>query len=343
MAFRKKFIRRKRFARKKRGVKRRTFKRYTKKRIVRRKRITRRTRVGINKSLDVARFKIRVNKTLQDLGDDPEIIHLGNTADLTFAALSGNLPILTNYNQWRIDKVVTHWRMRQKHKAEWFGDLVNHALVYNVPNDVNSADGSLEKLMFNTDNDFMNNVLQNYTQLRGVKFRKVSYKGGKYTYRPFVTEYVNTYSKTSTGAPILAADIRRNYAPIMRYASSTVRYEAPIFMMCPGLTKKVMDYTGAIGSGEVSVRGSVSDFPALEIWSDIYVTCKQYKNFSTLTEPNVARLPDQEANEIDLDFNKVKADVQHGIMDHIVNTNPILGAVAAVAGLRKRPRDEFKM
>jgi len=346
MAFRKKFIRRKRFARKKRSVKKGTFKRYTKKRIVRRKRVTRRgTWPKVNASLNIAKFKIRVNRTEEDLGDDPEIIHIGNPADLQYSALAGNLPILGNYNQWRIDKIVTHWRMKQKYGSQFYGDLVNHALVYNVPNDSSGADGSLENLMFSTNTGFMNNVLQNYTQLRGVHFKKVSYKSGSYSYRPYVTERIQTLAKNSTVAPLVIDDVRRNYSKTFRYASSAVRYEAPLFMMVPGLTKKVMDYNGTIGADAVDIRGAIDDFPKLEIWSDVYVTAKQCKNFSSLVPPNVARLPqlEPEANEINTDFNKIKQDVQHSVMDHITNSNPVFAAVASVAGLRKRPRDEFKM
>jgi len=50
------------------------------------------------------------------------------------------------------------------------------------------------------------------------------------------------------------------------------------------------------------------------------------------------------ANEINMDFEKVKEDVKESVMDQITGSHPVIAAVATVAGLRKRPRhDEFKM
>jgi len=359
MAFRKKYIRRKRFARKKRGVKRRTFKRYTKKRIVRKRRVTRRGKMPrINASLNMARFKIRINRREMDLGDDPEIIPLGNAADLDFQSLADNLPLLRNYNQWRIDKIVTHWRCLNKTKGAWRGDLVNHALVYNVPNDSLSSDGALENLMFNTDTALLNNYLQNYTELRGVNFKKVSWQYGSRTYRPYVTELYSTYAKTSSAAPSVIQDVRRNYSKVFRYASSAVRYEAPLYLLVPGLTKTNYDITGKMpvvtgGATTIVQSGNlvdldmvINEFPKLEIWSEVYVTAKQYSNFSSSNPPaRIFKKPKMEpmANTIDVDFNKVKQDVQESVMDQITGSHPVIAAVATVAGLRKRPRDEFKM
>jgi len=303
-------------------------------------------RSRVNSSLNQARFKIRINRRSLDLGDTPEIIHLGNPADLTYTKLSQNLPILSSYNQWRIDKIVTHWRVLNKSRQAWRGDLVNHALVYSVPNDSSGADGTLEDLMFSTDADKLNNFLQNYTQLRGVYFQKVSWMGGKRAYLPFVSERITTLAKNTTATPTAIDDIRRNYAKTFRYASSAVRYEAPLFMMVPGLTKTTYDITGAFGLQEVNADFAINEFPVLEIWSDVYVTAKQYRNFSIVNPPTrLMTQPtfDNFANEIHTEADKVKEDVKHGIMDHIANSNPVLGVVAAVAGLRKRPRDEFKM
>jgi len=304
--------------------------------------------MGINSSLNAAAFKIRINRRTLDLGDDAEIIHLGNPADLTYAALSQNLPMMLNYNQWRIDKIVTHWKVKNHTKGAWRGDLVNHALVYTVPNDSDGVDGSLENLMFSSNQDFLNNVLQNYTQMRGVNYRKVSWMRGSRAYKPYITERIQTLAKNTTAAPTSLFDIRRNYKKTFRYASSDVRYEAPLFLLVPGLTKTTYNIQGIFGVGEVDMQSSINEFPQLEVWSDIYVTCKQYKNFSVTNPPNIAAQKpkatlDEMANTIDLDANKIKQDVQHSVMDHIIGSNPVLGAVAAVAGLRKRPRDEFKM
>jgi len=369
MAFRKKYMRKKRTFRKKRGVKRRTFKRYTKKRFIRKRRVTRRgrsTNLRVNASLNMAKFKVRINRRSLDLGDEPEIIQLGNPADLTYSALSGNLPILAQYNQWRIDRIVTYWRVLNKTKSAWRGDICNHALVYSVPNDSSGADGMLEDLMFSSDATKLNNFLLNYTQLRGVSFQKVSWQGGKRTYRPFVTERVSTLAKNTTASPTVIDDIRRVYTKTFRYASSAVRYEAPLFMLVPGLTKSGYEITGTIpvvtggatnivssGNVKVDLDMAVNEFPVLEIWSDVYVTAKQYRNFSSTTPTSAAKatttapadiLMEPMANEINMDFNKVKQDVQESVMDQITGSHPVIAAVATVAGLRsKRPRDEFKM
>lgn len=303
----------------------------------------------VNGSLDMAKFKIRINRRQLDLGDDPEIIPLGNAADLTYNGLVVNLPIMAQYNQWRIDKIVTHWKVLNKSPHAWRGDLVNHALVYNVPNDSGGVDGSLENLMYNSNVDLLNNYLQNYTELRGVHFKKCKWQYGKRVISPYVSERIQTLAKSSTAAPTVIDDIRRNYRKTFRYSSSAVRYEAPVFMVVPGLTKTTYDITGTAGVGEVVLSKAIDEFPKLEIYSDVYVTCKQYKNFSTANPPtlagqrNLGSTLEPMANEIDLDFNKVKQDVQHSVMDHITGTNPVMAAVAAVAGLRKRPRDEFKM
>jgi len=363
-------MRKKKTFRKKRVVKRRTFKRYTKKRFIRKRRVARRGRsmnLKYNASLNMAKFRIRLNRRNLDLGDKPEIIHLGNPADLTYSALTGNMPLLGNYNQWRIDKIVTHWRVLQKNIKDWRGDVCNHALCYSVPNDSVDADGQLEDLMFNTSEDKLNALLLNYDQLRGVYFRKCSWKYGSRTYRPYVTELINTYAKNTTAAPSLSQDLRRNYKKTFRYASSAVRYEAPLFLLVPGLTKTNYDISGSIPvvtSGATTIVSSgnikadldmaISDYPILEIWSEVYVTAKQCKTFSNSIPP--ARLMtttpappmdiklEPEANEINLDFNKVKEDVQQSVMDQITGSHPVIAAVATVAGLRKRPRhDEFKM
>jgi len=304
----------------------------------------------VNSSLNQARFKVRINRRELDLGDDPEIIQLGNPADLTYTALATNLPIINQYNQWRIDKIVTHWRLKNRTRSAWRGDLVNHALVYSVPNDSSGADGSLETLMYQSNTDTINNMLLNYTQLRGVYFQKVSYMRGSRAYKPYITESITTLAKNSLAAPSIIGDIRRNYTKTFRYASSAVRYEAPLFLVCPGLTKTTYDITGTLTTGtnesQVELTKSLNEFPQLEVWSDIYVTCKQYKNFSIVAKPTLkSSKPQMEemANEINVDFNKVKADVQESVMDQITNSHPVLGAVAAIAGLRKRPRDEFKM
>jgi len=305
----------------------------------------------INASLDHAKFKVRINRRTLDLGDDPEIIQLTNPADMTYSGLSANLPIIGQYNQWRIDKLVVHWRMKNRTRAAWRGDLVNHALVYTIPNDTTGADGSLEDLMYTSNVDKINNILQNYTQLRGVKYRKVKYEYGSRVMRPYITEWITTLAKNSTAAPTQIGDVRRNYKKSFRYASSAVRYEAPLFMAAPGLKKIVYDITGTLtgaAAGDINLDKSIDEYPQLEVYTDVYVTCKQYKNFSSATTPTVLRskpIPEMEpiANEINLDFNKVKEDVKDSVMDQITNSHPVLGAVAAIAGLRKRPRDEFKM
>jgi len=315
--------------------------------------------MGINASLNLNKLKIRLNRRQLDLGDDPEIIALGNAADLTYDKLSQNMPMVGNYNQWRIDKIVHHWRVLNTTRSSWRGDLVNHALVYTVPNDSLEMDATLEALMFNTDVDQLNNFLQNYTELRGVNYKKCRWQGGSRVTKPYVTELINTYSKNGTTAPTLQNDLRRNYSKTFRYASSAVRYEAPVYLMVPGLTKTTYDITGKmpvvtggattiVQSGNlVDLDMAISEFPKMEIWSDVYVTAKQYKNFSRTNPPNRIANPDPvlepAANEINLDFEKVKEDVKHSIMDHITGSNPVIAAVAAVAGLRKRPRDEFKM
>jgi len=309
----------------------------------------RRVTLKTNSSLNQARFKIRINRRALDLGDSPEIIQLGNAADLTITALSANLPMLSNYNQWRIDKIVTHWRVLNKTPGAWRGDLVNHALVYSVPNDTTGTDGTLEDLMYSTDVDKLNNFLQNYTQLKGVYFQKVSWQHGSRAYRPYITERVATIAKNSSAAPTVIDDIRRNYSKTFRYANSAVRYEAPLYMLVPGLTKTVYDIDGSmVGYGAITLDKSINSFPVLEIWSDVYVTAKQYKNFSFTNPPSrvaqTTRLNvDPIVNEINTDFNKVKQDVQDSVMDQITGSHPVLAAVATVAGLRKRPRDEFKM
>jgi len=304
----------------------------------------------VNGSLDMAKFKIRINRRQLDLGDDPEIIPLGNAADLTFNGLVVNLPIMAQYNQWRIDKIVTHWKVLNKSPHAWRGDLVNHALVYSVPNDSSGVDGSLENLMFNTNVDLLNNYLQNYQELRGVHFKKCKWQYGKRIISPYVSERIQTLAKNSTAAPTVIDDIRRNYKKTFRYSSSAIRYEAPVYMVVPGLTKTTYDITGANGGAEVSLTKAIDEFPKLEIYSDVYVTCKQYKNFSTANPPtfagsrNIGSKMEPMANEINLDFNKVKQDVQDQVHQEITNSHPIIGAVAAMAGFaRKRPRDEFKM
>jgi len=330
---------------------------YRKKRSLRK-----RSSLKVNAALNMARYKIRINRRALDLGDNPEIIHLGNPADLTYSQLSANLPILAQYNQWRIDKIVTHWRVLNKSKNAWRGDVCNHALVYSVPNDSTGADGQLEDLMFSTDVAKLNNFLLNYTQLRGVYFQKVSWMNGSRATKPYITEQITTLSKNTTASPLSATDLRRNYSKTFRYASSAVRYEAPLFMIVPGLTKTTYDITGTIpvvtGGGTTVVSSdrikadldmAVSEFPTLEIWSDVYVTAKQYRNFSTADTParttaQLLREPMEPiVNEINTDFNKIKEDVQDSVMDQITGSHPVLAAVATVAGLRKRPRDEFKM
>jgi len=349
MAFRKKFQRKKRYTRKKRGVKRRTFKRYTKKRMSRQKKFGRGKKSfgGLNKSLDGARFKIRLNRRQLALSDQKQIIHLGNPADLTYSGLSNNLSMLLNYNQWRIDRVVTYWRIKNTNRNRFRGDDCNHAIVCTVPNDDTGADGKFEDLMFNSDQTELQNFLLNYTQLRGLNYRKVSPWGGKRAFKPYITWLRTTYSKNSTAAPSSQTQLLRDYSKKMHYALSSVRYEAPLFMIVPGMVKQSNTYNGSFGISEIDMTELPTEFPQLEIWSDVYVTARQYDTLS-LTAPNRvanpnAKLPDLEANIINTDFNKVKEDVKEGIMDQISNSHPVLGAVAAIAGLRKRPRDEFKM
>lgn len=300
--------------------------------------------------LEQAHFKIRINRRDQNLGDTPEIIQMGNPADLTYTGLAANLPLIANYNQWKVNKIVTHWRIKNKMPTAWRGDVCNHAIIYKIPNDTTGADGSLEGLMYSSSVDSMNNVLLNYYTYKGFNFKKVSYWGGSYSYKPYVSELVNTMAKNSTAAPTQATDIRRNYKSIFRYASSAVRYEAPLFMVVPGLTKNIWDIDGQITAGtttsNVELNKSANEYPELEIYSDVYITVKQFKNYPTTapTKLLMDKKADPFTNEINLDMAQIRQDVQDGIMDSIANSHPVIGAVAAIAGIRsKRPRDEFKM
>jgi len=344
MAYRRKTYKKKKRFGKKRAFKKTVKKVYRRRRSFKKKRVTRRSSLKINGSLNLARFKVRVNRRDLELGDDPKILALGNAADLAYTKLAANLPIINQYNQYRIDRIVTHWRVKNRNRTDWRGDIVNHALVYKVPNDSTGPDATLEPLMFSTDTAFMNNMLQNYAQLTGVNFKKVSPFGGSYAYRPYVTEQITTLSKTSTAAPVVAQDLRRNYSRTFRYASSAVQYEAPVYIVMPGFTKRKMLYAGTLGTGTVKMDEVIEEWPQMEIWNDIYITCKQSRQFS-VTNPPARRLfsTNPEINEINTDFNKIKEDVQESVMDQISNSHPVLGAVAAIAGLRKRPRDEFKM
>lgn len=344
MAYRRKTYKKKKRFGKKRAFKKTVKKVYRRRRSFKKKRVTRRSKPRVNQSLNVARFRIRVNRFNLALADDPQIIHIGNAADLTYTALSLNLPVLTNYNQWRIDNVVTHWKVKNNIRSDWRGDIVNHALIYKVPNDTAGPDGTLEPLQYNTDTVALNNFLTNYTQLVGVNVKKVSPWGGKIAYRPYVTEQITTLAKNTTAAPTTANDIRRNYSKIFRYASSAVRYEAPIFLVTPGLTKRRVQQTGTWGTNAVDTFIQNTEYPQLEVYSDIYVTVKQNRSFYS-GEPAklTVKSENPDINNINTDFNKIKQDVQHSVFDHITNSNPVIGAVAAMAGIRKRPRDEFKM
>lgn len=291
-----------------------------------------------------------MNRFNQDLGDDPEVLNLGNAADLTYTNLAANLPIINNYNQWRIDKVVTHWRIKNRMPNAWRGDLCNHAIVYKIPNDSPTEDGSLENLAFTTNINQLNNVLLNYNTYAGMNFKKVSFWKGSYAFKPYVTEIVATIAKNTTAAPLVINDIRRNYKKSFRYASSQVRYEAPIYMVVPGITKNQYEIDGTLGTGtttqDVQLTKTPVEFPQLEVYSDVYVTVKQYKNYPA-TNPRILRTNTPQVpifNEINADMNAIREDVKEGIVDQIANSHPVLGAVAAIAGIRnKRPRDEFKM
>jgi len=345
-------MRKKRYTRRKRGVKRRTFKRYNKKRFIRKKRSFRRKGGKLNASLDQARFKIRVNRLLSqtDLGDDPQTLLLNNAADLTYTALVKNLPILGLYNQWRIDKVVTHWKMLNFNKEDYRSDTTTKGIVFSPPNNSTGADGEFDLIMFPTGSSgitYLNNLLVNYTQLRGVNYRRVSLFGGSRSVKPYVSEIIRTISKRTTNAPVEAQDIRRNYAKTFRYFDSTVAYEAPLYMIVPGMQKIIKDMTGTINAGVVDVEISAQQFPQIEVWSDVYVTAKQYSELALVSDPSrllqKSKPMDAEAMTLEGDMNEVKDDVRKTIIDQITGGNPMLAAVAAVAGIRsKRPRDEIK-
>jgi len=252
------------------------------------------------------------------------------------------MPMMNNYNQWRIDRVVTHWRIINKNKNDWRGDVCNHGVVVNVPNNSFGEDGAFEDLMYNTDQTELENFLLNYTQLRGVKARRVNIWAGRRAHKPYVSVLRTTYSKNTNAAPTAQGDLVREYPKYFHYADSAVRYETPLFLILPGMVKTKHNYTGTLGAGTVTMAEEVSDFPRFEIWSEVYVSVKQCDLLS-LGTPRIM-LKDPQINEINTDFNKIKEDVKGGVMDHILGSNPVFGAVAAVAGIRsKRPRDEFKM
>jgi len=349
MGFRKKFTRKRRYTRKKRGVKRRTFKRYNKKRFIRKKRITRRRRAlgsGLNGVLAGARFKIRTNRRSLEIKETHVIHPLGNAADLTFSGLANNMSMMNSYNQWRIDKVVTHWRVKGATRKDYRGTECDHAIVMTVPNDAVTADGAFEDLMYNTDQTELQNFLLNYTQLRGVNYRKVSPWKGTRGFKPYISQFMYSYAKNSTAAPSLHQELVRNYSKNFHYSSSAVRYEAPLYMIFPAMKKIQHLTTGQIGADAVDTKYQIDELPQLEIWSDVYVTCKQSDLLSLGTVNKIPQLDplDPEVNTINVDFNKIKQEVRDQVQHEVTNSHPIIGAVAAMAGFaRKRPRDEFKM
>jgi len=312
---------------------------------------------GINSSLRQARFKVRLNLGAGGveyrLSDQNQVINLVNMEDLTYSKLTANLNILKEYNQWRIDGIKVHWRMLNKNAFQFKGAEVNHALVYEVPNDSTSADGSLETLMYNTNQTQLLNLLKNYTQLAGVRYKKVSYRGGSYWVRPHVDEAITTLNKFSTAAPTQITDIRRNYKKTFRYASTALRYQAPVFMVLPALSFTDVTYAGSYNALPIALQSNATEYPQIEVWQEVYVTARQYKDF-TLGDPSrLMRLPSTDVNpedynerELNNEITRVKQELKDQVTNEITNSHPLIGAAAAVLGLgaRKRIRhDEFKM
>lgn len=356
--------------RKVRRVKKRSFKRYTKKRVqTRRKRSFRKP--GVNASLKQVRFKIRVNYGVTEINDSARIIMGVQPNDLTNVQLIKNLPIMGLYNQWRVDKVQCHWRSLDVEKVGFQWKYNKKAISYHVMNDTAAAafwGTTITRSDQSTTTDgIVASLLSDPTQLSGCKVKHHSPFGGSVTFKPYVTETVSTLSKpVPENAPTAITDIRHNYKGQFRYKSSLVAYECPVFIAIPPIDLKITKITGGIGSDTVDVSSSISDFPQIERYSDIYVTCRNYGSLYTggtparvfnpmdhatermvrapepIVNPNI---PDYfDYNQIHGQFNKIKEEVQNQVVNEISNTHPVFTAAATMLGLgAKRMRhDEIK-
>lgn len=303
-----------------------------------------------NSALKFMKLKIRMNKAVTALNEDGQIVTLCPTTDLRFNALKSNMAMVNHFNEWRIDKIVTHWKLNHYNRFD-FTPEVRHAIVYNIPNDSNGADGAFESIRYSSDADVISALLYNYTQLSGVNYKKVPVSRGSVTWKPYVTEAITTYCKESTAAPTVATDVRRNYKPTFRYKSSAVRYEAPWHMCIPGFVPRQVSTSGRITAGgattDVDLDSSNLTYPNIEIWSDVYVTVKGYDELS-LASAGKKAFPEMEEATFLEDLNMVNADIKNDIKNHVVNeisnTHPAMALAASVLGLRanKRTRDEIK-
>lgn len=377
MAFRKRTYRKKKRSR--RVAKKRVFKRYTKKRVVTRRKKRSFKGPRVNASLNTVRFKIRINLPDLEINGDAHIKKMIDNQDLTHFRLARNMPMLNNYNQFRVDKVDVFWRdtnIGKQREFRW--TYSKKALTYHVQNDTNVAAfwGSTitDPDQDTTTNSIAFSLLKDPTQLAGCKVKVVNPLRGKVSFRPYLTEQITTLAKQNPDtAPVTINDIRMNYSRRFHYKVSQVQYENPMYMVISPVELLSRNQKGTLVEPTLNINYDYNTFekndyyPKLERWAYVYVTARQCNQFYTAGLPNRSadELPEPIYNPLHhitervLNSNyepivnglhetaeKIKEEVKDQVQNEILNSHPMINAAAGLLGLsnvRKRIRhDEIK-
>lgn len=313
-----------------------------------------------------------MNNPVLELNENGRIFSLIDNQDLTHFRLARNCPMLNNYNQWKVDKVETHWRVLDMEKDEYRFLYSKKAMSFHVQNDTNVAAywGSVitDPDQGVTEDTIIYSLLLDPYQLAGCKMRKHSPLGGKVSFSPYITESITTLAKQNpNNAPAVITDIRHNYKKMFHYKSSQVQYENPAFLVVPPIERLSRNTKGDIMDATVdppAIKETVNwfekndYFPKLERYSYVYVTAKQCNQFYTGGQPSRIYDPlhhvtqrvlpsnyEPLVNGIHDQINNIKQEIQSQVQAEVVNSHPIMTAAAGLLGLagRKRMRhDEIK-
>jgi len=279
-------------------------------------------------------------------------------------------PKLADYYFFRIKKATLRWTLKQFNNRDLRFERSRTGTYMASTGDI--SDGGYNNFFPNTNIGGWVNIMESgtaeYDKNRDFNLETFSANtylpkihsawGGSRTFRPYVLDYVTS---------IYTSNVVENNNEL----ATTGRYQKnfnawlPVggqitSAWCNDIRLIIPEYTlEAVQDEVLKADGTVDHYvnlrrhqfnPFYNITLSVEYEAKgmaqelRIKYPAPPSAPKKAMTIEPMANEINLDFEKVKEDVKTSVMDQITGSHPVIAAVATVAGLRnKRPRDEFKM